>query len=88
MSDEKKPARILYEQQDYGANIECRGTGMDLFRAMVRIILSVCKQTGINIDKFAQTLPGLVLLEEASLEATAKVDLDALEKAQEGAGHE
>lgn len=88
MSEQKEPARILYEKTPDGANVQCRGTGYEILAGLVRIIYSASVRLGFDVDRFATILPALVALEKATLSGTELYDLDAIKRVIEGTGNE
>ena len=84
MSEQKdqQPTRLLYEKTPEGANVHIQGTGAEIVEALVRLTYSVSTRLGIDVQRFAVSLPALVELEKLSLDHTETIDLDAIRRAQ------
>ena len=86
MSEQKEPARILYEKTPEGAIVQIRGTGKEIIAALVRLTYSVSTRFDFDVQRFAVALPALVELEKLSLDHTETIDLDAIQRAQRKGG--
>ena len=75
--------RIIYARPDKDnadATLEMQGTGDELLRALVQIVYSFHNRLGLDVERFAVTLPALVKLEELSLRETVTIDKSMLRK--------
>lgn len=81
---EREPAQIIYRKTPQGGTVEIRGTSGEILRGLVRLCMSIFKHCGVDITKFCDQLPTLILMEKASLDGSVLIDLEAMRKAQEG----
>ena len=83
--------KILYERPDGevrgDCSIEIIGDGADVLRAVIQIILSLEMRCGLNVAKFAASLPMLLALEKDTVEHSTLYDFNAMRR-KEGGAHE
>ena len=81
MSEEKRePASLVYEKTERGASVEMRGTRFEIVQGIVRLIYSAAEKTGLDVNRFAVSLPALLELEKLGLSATECIDFEAIRK--------